>query len=234
MKGPENVFWGGTEKLHSEQQKSAFRMTISRNASTHGAINCPQGIPSNVVIHHTDSVKEAQCYIPSVLRHILTLYPNWDDLGRWNRRFDWTKYVPPVDVEYLTTLAEELGHPAAMFSRAPAVQSWEASPDGKKDWDFICETLRIGQQVAQLRRANDANYDDRVVELIQRANQIKKKRSEFTARYQRICSPTDGPIADYDWNLAQCVAWICFRKEESLRNVYGVQPLKMKPDSDLV
>lgn len=87
---------------------------------------------------------ETMYFIPDLFRFMLTMFKDWSILN------------PPVNLDYLNSLRDELDNPLFMFSNAPGHKRWEESEEGKEHWELICSKIEVELELVELDRTHHA------------------------------------------------------------------------------
>jgi len=93
--------------------------------------------------HYTDEARqeyETMYYIPGLFRYMQGKYT------------EWSFFPPPVDLDYLNSLRDELGEPLFMFSNAPSHKAWEESSEGQKRWELFWRKFQIQKNIEEIDR----------------------------------------------------------------------------------
>jgi len=88
---------------------------------------------------------ETVYFIPDLFRFMLTLFKDWSILN------------PPVNLDYLNSLTDELDNPFFMFSNAPGYKQWEESEEGKEYWELIYKKDDIERKLVELEITHHGN-----------------------------------------------------------------------------
>jgi len=141
------ILTGSTTKTLAPAQKTIFINMLAARLDNHSEEIQEGKELSNVRTqkHYKDEARQEYeffYYIPDLFRYMLESFKEWNI------------YAPPVDLDYLNSLTDELGKPLFTYSDTPGQKAWEESLEGQQYWTLLCSEIDIKQELEELGRTH--------------------------------------------------------------------------------